>query len=142
MTHKVAAVHGEGEPRLRDIREVFVAFQEELTSHMMKEETILFPMIRQIENADGPVAFHCGSLANPIRVMEHEHDNAGDALVRFRELTDDFTPPVWACNTFRAMYDALAGLEPNMHQHVHKENNVLFPKALAREAELAGKAGA
>lgn len=136
MTNKVAAVHGVAEPRLREVRELFVAFQDELLSHMMKEEQVLFPMIRQIEQADGPIQFHCGSLANPIRMMEHEHDNAGDALERFRELTDGYTPPDWACNTFRAMYDALAALEPNMHQHVHKENNVLFPKALAREAQL------
>jgi regulator of cell morphogenesis and NO signaling len=91
-------------------------------------------MIRQIEQADGPVALHCGSLANPIRMMEHEHDNAGAALAKFRTLTDDFTPPHWACNTFRARYDALDQLEADMHQHVHKENNVLFPKALQREA--------
>jgi len=136
MTRKVAAVHGDGEPRLHEIREVFVAFKEELTSHMMKEEQVLFPMIRRIERADGPVEFHCGSLANPIRMMEHEHDQAGDALAKFRDLTDDFTPPDWACNTFRAMYAAFADLEPNMHQHVHKENNVLFPKALDREATL------
>jgi len=139
ITRKVAAVHGEAEPRLQAIRDTFIAFQEDLLSHMMKEEQILFPMIRQIEQADGPVPFHCGSLANPIRMMEHEHDNAGDALARFRELTDGFPPPAWACNTFRAMYDALAELEPNMHQHVHKENNVLFPKALDREAALAAK---
>lgn len=141
MTRKVAAVHGDGEPRLHDIRETFVAFQDELLNHMMKEEQVLFPMIRQIEQADGPVQFHCGALANPIRMMEHEHDNAGDALAKFRTLTDDFTPPDWACNTFRAMYDAFAALEPNMHQHVHKENNVLFPKALDREASLNAKAG-
>lgn len=134
MTRKVAAVHGEGEPRLDEIRETFVAFQQELLSHMMKEEQVLFPLIRQLEQADEPVAFHCGSLANPIRMMEHEHDNAGSALERFAELTDGYTPPEWACNTFRAMYDALADLEQNMHQHVHKENNVLFPKALELEA--------
>jgi len=137
MTRKVAAVHGDHEPRLHAIRETFVAFQEELRNHMMKEEQVLFPMIRQVEQADGPIKFHCGSLANPIRMMEHEHDNAGNALEQFRELTDGYTPPDWACNTFRAMYDALADLEPNMHQHVHKENNVLFPKALAREQELS-----
>lgn len=139
MTRKVAAVHGEGEPRLHDIRETFVAFQDELLNHMQKEEQVLFPMIRQIEQADGPVQFHCGSLANPIRMMENEHDTAGNALKKFRTLTDDFTPPQWACNTFRAMYDAFAVLEPNMHQHVHKENNVLFPKALDREADLNAK---
>jgi regulator of cell morphogenesis and NO signaling len=141
MTRKVAAVHGEHDPRLHQVRDTFLAFQEEMFSHMAKEEQMLFPMIRQIEKAKSPLAFHCGSLANPIRMMEHEHDNAGDALERFRALTDDFTPPEWACNTFRAMFDAFAALEPNMHQHVHKENNVLFPKALARESELSAKAG-
>jgi len=142
MTKKVAAVHGDHEPRLHAIRETFVAFRDELTSHMMKEEQVLFPMIRQIEQADGPLQFHCGSLANPIRMMEHEHDNAGNALEQFRELTDGYAPPDWACNTFRAMYDAFAALEPDMHQHVHKENNVLFPKALAREASLNQAASA
>ena len=136
MTRKVAAVHGDTEPRLRQIREVYVAFQEELTSHMMKEEQILFPMIGEIESATAAPQFHCGSLANPIAQMESEHDSAGDALAQFRSLSDDYTPPEWACNTFRALYDALADLEQNMHQHVHKENNVLFPKALRREAKL------
>ncbi|MBC2594975.1 iron-sulfur cluster repair di-iron protein [Ruficoccus amylovorans] len=140
MTRKVAAVHGDTEPRLRQIREVYVAFQEELTAHMMKEEQILFPMIREIETATAAPQFHCGSLANPIAQMESEHDSAGDALAQFRSLTDDYTPPEWACNTFRALYDALAALEQNMHQHVHKENNVLFPKALRREAELTNPA--
>jgi len=142
MTRKVAAVHGDGEPRLHEIRQTFVAFQQELASHMMKEEQVLFPMIRQIEQADGPVSFHCGSLANPIRMMEHEHDAAGNALERFAELTDGYQPPEWACNTFRALYDALATLERDMHQHVHKENNVLFPKALDREATLNRTASA
>lgn len=136
MTRKVAAVHGDTEPRLCQIREVYVAFAEELTLHMVKEEQILFPMIREIETATAAPQFHCGSLANPITQMESEHDSAGDALVQFRSLTDDYTPPEWACNTFRALYDALADLEQNMHQHVHKENNILFPKALRREAEL------
>jgi len=139
MSRKVAAVHGDGEPRLNALREVFVGFRDELLSHMIKEEQILFPMIRELERAETLPAFHCGSVANPIRVMEHEHDGAGDALGRFRELTDGYSPPDWACNTFRALYDALRTLEANMHQHVHKENNVLFPKALARETALAGK---
>jgi len=129
MTQKVAQAHGEAEPRLHEIREVFVACREELEAHMLKEERVLFPMIRELEQADGPVSFHCGSLANPIRMMEHEHDNAGDALDRFRTLTDGYTPPEWACNTYRAMVDGLAAFERDMHQHVHKENNVLFPRS-------------
>ncbi|MGZ0656447.1 iron-sulfur cluster repair di-iron protein [Coraliomargarita sp. W4R72] len=136
MTRKVAAVHGDGEPRLRGIREVFVAFQKELTHHMEKEEQVLFPMIRTIDQAESATDLNAGSIATPIRVMESEHDNAGNAMEQFRTLTDDYTPPEWACNTFRALYNGLAELEQNMHQHVHKENNVLFPKALAREAEL------
>jgi len=137
MTRKVAAVHGDGEPRLQQIRDVFVAFQDELTHHMEKEEQVLFPMIRTIDQAESAPDLHGGSIATPIRVMESEHDNAGNALEQFRDITDDYTPPEWACNTFRAMYNGLAELEQNMHQHVHKENNVLFPKALTREAELS-----
>jgi len=130
MTRKVADVHGDEEPQLREIREVFVACRAELDSHTQKEERVLFPMIRELERADGPTEFHCGSLANLIGVMEREHESAGHALDRFRELTDGYTPPQWACNTYRAMVDALAAFERDMHQHVHKENNVLFPRAL------------
>jgi regulator of cell morphogenesis and NO signaling len=130
MTRKVAAGHGDGEPRLVKIREVFVAFANELTSHMFKEEKILFPIIRGLEAGDQRAASHCGHVGNPIRQMELEHDEAGAALEAFRTLSDGYTPPEWACNTFRAMYDALERLERDMHQHVHKENNVLFVKAL------------
>jgi regulator of cell morphogenesis and NO signaling len=140
LTEKVAAAHGQRDPRLVSLRKTFLDFQAELTSHMLKEERVLFPMIRLLARSDQPVTLHCGSLANPIRVMESEHDQAGAALARFREWTDDFTPPAWACGTLHALYHALAELEADMHQHVHKENNVLFPKALAREAELAGTA--
>jgi len=141
MTEKVAQVHGDAEPRLREIRQVFVACRQELEAHMLKEERVLFPMIRELEQADGPVAFHCGSLANPIRMMEHEHDQAGDAMSRFKELTDGYLPPDWACNTYRAMVDGLAAFERDMHQHVHKENNVLFPRALELEASRSAKGG-
>jgi regulator of cell morphogenesis and NO signaling len=79
---------------------------------------------------------HCGSVANPIRQMEHEHDQAGNALAILRASTDDYTPPEWACNTYRAMLDSLAQLESDMHQHIHKENNVLFPKAIAYEQAI------
>lgn len=140
ITAKVASVHGETEPRLVEIRRVFMSLQDELTSHMMKEEQTLFPIIRAIDKADGPVASHCGSIANPIRQMEHEHDIAGDALAQLRQLSDDFTPPDWACNSFRAMFASLEELEGDMHQHIHKENNVLFPKAADREARLTGQA--
>ena len=135
MTEKVARVHGEHEPRLAQTRQAFLALKAELEPHMMKEERILFPIIRQLEQADGPLQFHCGSVANPIRQMEHEHDQAGNALAILSESTDRYMPPDWACNTYRAMLDSLAKLEKDMHQHVHKENNVLFPKAIQMEAQ-------
>jgi regulator of cell morphogenesis and NO signaling len=137
LTTKVSSVHGQNDPRLHEIRKVFQQFAGELSSHMMKEEQVLFPMIRQLEASSSALEFHCGSIANPIRQMELEHHNAGDGLDRFRSLTDDYTPPDWACNTYRAMIDALARLERDMHQHVHKEDNVLYPRALEREAALA-----
>ncbi|QDV47063.1 Iron-sulfur cluster repair protein YtfE [Stieleria neptunia] len=133
MTEKVSRVHGDKEPRLATVRKAFVALKNELEPHMMKEEKILFPIIRQLEASTDRPEFHCGSVANPIRQMEHEHDQAGDALAILREATDDFVPPQWACNTYRAMLDSLEKLEADMHQHIHKENNVLFVKALEIE---------
>jgi regulator of cell morphogenesis and NO signaling len=137
MTKKVATVHGEHDARLAQVRDTYAVLAAEMGSHMMKEEQILFPMIRQLEASVSVPAFHCGSVANPIRVMEMEHDQAGGALAKMRELTDGFTPPDWACNTYRAMLDALAHLENDLHQHVHKENNILFPRAIALEMQKA-----
>ncbi len=137
MTQKVLEVHGDADRRLGDVRGTYAALYEELAGHLMKEEQILFPMIRQLESAAGVPAFHCGSVANPIRQMEYEHDNAGSALATLRELTDGYRPPQWACNTYRAMLDGLEKLELDLHQHIHKENNVLFPRAIGRESELS-----
>lgn len=134
MTEKVARVHGDKEPRLAIVREAFMALKEELEPHMMKEERILFPVIRRLEAPADGSDFHCGSVANPIRQMEYEHDLAGDQLAILREATNDYVPPDWACNTYRAMLDSLEKLEANMHQHIHKENNVLFPKAIELES--------
>ena len=134
MTEKVARVHGDKEPRLHQVRDAFVALKNELEPHMMKEEKILFPIVRQLEASADQVEFHCGSVANPIHQMEHEHDQAGEALANLRQATDGFSPPQWACNTYRAMLDSLSQLEGDMHQHIHKENNVLFPKTLQLES--------
>lgn len=142
LTEKVARVHGDRDPRLHELRRTFVQFREEIIPHMIKEEMVVFPMVRNMElhhtslSTEPLTPFHCGSVANPIRQMEHEHDHAGQALATMRELTDGFAPPEWACNTYRAMLDALAALERDMHQHVHKENNVLFPKAIELESQL------
>ncbi|HIK16314.1 MAG TPA: iron-sulfur cluster repair di-iron protein [Leptolyngbyaceae cyanobacterium M33_DOE_097] len=137
MVTKVAAVHGEKEPRLAQIKDTFLALSAELTTHLMKEEQVLFPLIRQLEASDTLTRFHCGTVVNPIARMTVEHDGAGVALAHLRRLTDDFTPPEWACNTYRALFDALLTFEQDMHQHIHKENNVLFPRAVLLEQQKA-----
>jgi regulator of cell morphogenesis and NO signaling len=137
MTEKVSRVHGDKDERLFRMRQAFVALKAELEPHMLKEERILFPIVRQLEASVERPEFHCGNVANPIRQMEHEHDHAGAALAILNESTDAYTPPDWACNTYRAMLDSLAKLEADMHQHIHKENNVLFPKAIHLEQARA-----
>ncbi len=135
MAYRVANAHGQNHTWTIALNNTFVNFAEELSSHMQKEEQILFPVIRRLE-AGEPNAFgHCGgSVSNPIAVMEAEHDHAGNALEQFRSLSSDYTAPEGACNTFRALLDGLRELEADMHQHVHKENNILFPKAIALES--------
>jgi len=137
MVTKVAAVHGDQEPRLRRIKDIFLDLSQELATHLQKEERILFPMIRQLEFSATVPLFHCGTIANPVRQMEFEHDDAGAALSQLRQLTDNYNPPDWACNTYRAMLDGLLHFEEDMHQHIHKENNVLFPRAIALEQSKA-----
>jgi regulator of cell morphogenesis and NO signaling len=137
---KVARVHGETHRELAELRLVYEAFQSELEQHMEKEECVLFPLCHDLESTRVRPEFHCGSVNRPIMVMMMEHEDAGDALARMRALTNDFTPPLDACNTYRAMLEGLAALEQDMHQHVHKENNIVFPRASAAEAAL-GTAG-
>jgi regulator of cell morphogenesis and NO signaling len=136
ITEKVARAHGANHPEMLRVREIFIDFKAELDSHMFKEEQILFPLCRRMEAATEAFASHCGSIANPIRVMLAEHEDAGNALEQFRKLTHDYTPPLDACNTFRALLDSLRQIEADMHQHVHKENNILFPRAIELEAKL------
>lgn len=139
LVRRVAERHGDTQPHLIELRDTFLAFKAELEEHMIKEERVLFPICRQLDNATSLPETHCGSVDNPIRQMIHEHNDAGAALVKMRKLTDGYQPPEHACNTFRAMYAALAELEHDMHRHVHKENSILFPKAAA--AEWALRAG-
>jgi regulator of cell morphogenesis and NO signaling len=126
LTGKVAAVHGKNHPGLIRLREVFVAFKAEMLDHMQKEESVVFPLCRRIEAG---AAAGAAGLDRPLDVLTHEHEHAGQALEAMRRLTDDYTAPPDACNTYRAMLDALKELEADMHQHVHLENNVLFPAA-------------
>lgn len=135
MVRKVADVHGSRFPWMVEVYQVFAAFAAELDSHMAKEERVLFPLIRQLESSATGSLWMTVNLTAPIRVMEHEHDDAGSALARMSDLSSGFKPPDGACNTFHAMLDGLARLERDMHQHVHKENNVLFPRAIRLESE-------
>ncbi|HEY1340073.1 MAG TPA: iron-sulfur cluster repair di-iron protein [Bryobacteraceae bacterium] len=135
---KVVAVHGVHDPeRLPRLAEVFAGLRRELEMHLQKEETILFPFIAQYGQAESrnhptpPVPF--GSIANPIAVMDREHTDAGDALRQLRDLTDGYTLPGYACATVRALYEGLKTLESDLHVHIHLENNILFPRAIALE---------
>jgi regulator of cell morphogenesis and NO signaling len=123
MARKVVRVHGAREPDvLPELLSTFLGLKAELMQHMMKEEAILFPMIRRGQ----------GSMAlRLISVMEAEHSSAGDALARLRELTNEYRAPADACNTWRALWLGLGALEDALHQHIHLENNILFPRALA-----------
>ena len=132
---KVIAAHSEREPVLDQVREVFTMLQEELDHHMMKEELILFPVIGKLEAAalEG-VKASCGPIEHPIARMEYEHESAGRALLQMRHLTHDYTIPDEACNTYRALFAALIELEADLHQHIHLENNILFPRAAKMQA--------
>lgn len=133
---KVVHAHGAHHPELAEVQAVFAELQAELEPHMMKEEQVLFPAIRHLEAYGTAMQFPFGSLLKPVRVMCSEHDHAGDALERLRNLTGDFLPPWGACNTYYVMLEGLESLERDMHQHVHKENNILFPRALELESRL------
>ena len=127
MAEKVALVHAGKSPSLHEVFRVFCFMEEELTSHLLKEEEILFPAILRLHQGRSfPL-----SLDGPISCMIHEHEEAGIALSKLRELTCDFQPPADACNTYRALLAGLAELEEDLHRHIHLENSVLFPQAQA-----------
>ena len=135
---KVLSVHGSKDYQtLGRLAEVFGSLRAEMEMHMHKEEMMLFPFIAHYGRAESagrplpPVPF--GSIANPIAVMESEHEGAGEALAEIRELTHGFQYPSYACNTVRALFDGLKALEADLHVHIHLENNILFPRAIALE---------
>lgn len=137
LIDRVLDAHGANHPELRSVREVFAGLQCELLSHMMKEEQVLFPMIRQLERTPADerrnLRFYCGTIGNPIAMMEHEHDTAGSALHQLDRLTHHYLPPDDACATYRALLSGLEQLQSDLHLHIHKENNILFPAAAALE---------
>ena len=131
------ARHGD---MLRRVHDLYITLDTELTNHLRKEEEILFPYIVAAEahrrgGPAGPAACF-GSVGNPIRQMEAEHEGAGEALAQIRKLTGDYALPDDACPTFRALYEELQRMEADLHQHIHLENNILFPRAIAAESAL------
>jgi regulator of cell morphogenesis and NO signaling len=134
---KVRNAHGDKHGELKEVEQVFTAMRNELESHMVKEEQVLFPAVCAIELSPQPMSFPFGSVANPIRMMEHEHDDVGSALRKLRDLTSGYTPPKDACPTFRVMLESLATLERDLHLHIHKENNILFPRAQRLEKQAS-----
>ena len=135
---KVRGAHGERHPELAQIAPVFAAVADEMTHHMMKEEQILFPYIVDMElaaqrKAAPPVPMF-GTVQNPVRMMMQEHDSAGAGVARIRELSGGYTVPADGCTSYRVLYEALAAFEADLHQHIHLENNILFPRAIEMEA--------
>ncbi|MGE5674034.1 MAG: iron-sulfur cluster repair di-iron protein [Mycobacterium leprae] len=135
LVAKVAQVHGPHNPKLADIQRAYEGVKDELLQHLPKEEEILFPAIRNLE-ANPAQKPPFGSVAFPIQQMELEHDSAGRLLEQIRELTEDFAVPDYACNSYKAMLQGLEDVERDTHQHIHKENNILFPRAIALEKQL------
>jgi regulator of cell morphogenesis and NO signaling len=140
LAAKVAKVHGHYYEELIQIEQLFLGVAQELKLHMLKEEQILFPFIKEIEKKlkDGkkPENALFGSVQNPIRMMEMEHESAGEAMRRINDLSNNYTLPEEACNSYRVLYASLQEFEENLHQHVHLENNILFPKAILLEQLL------
>ena len=135
---KVVGVHGKNHPELLTVQALFAALGEELQVHLMKEEQILFPYVLRMEESvmaseiAPPAMF--GTVMNPIRMMMQEHDGAGDALWSLRSTTGDYSVPEDACISYQTLYQALQDFEKDLHQHIHLENNILFPRASAMEA--------
>lgn len=135
MLTKVVEVHGEKHPdSIYPLRETFTGLRQELQEHMWKEENILFPLIKTAEQSGGGGGAAGMPVGGPIQVMEMEHEAAGNALRRMRQVTSDYQVPPDGCATYSALFDGLKTLEADLHQHIHLENNFLFPRAL----ELGG----
>lgn len=137
---KICKVHGERHPELLKIKEEFNASAGELAAHMKKEELILFPFIRKMTQAKMENikvdAAHFGTVINPIQMMMDEHTVEGNRFRKIEELSNNYTPPQDACNTYRVSFALLKEFEQDLHLHIHLENNILFPKAIEIEKEL------
>ena len=140
LLDKVAAKHGENHPEIAEIRRLFNEVGREMIMHMQKEEQILFPYIDALERANRahssvePPFFQ--TVKNPIHAMMKEHDAAGELVKQIRKVSSEYTPPPDACTSFDALYQDLKEFEADLHQHVHLENNILFPRAVEMETTV------
>jgi regulator of cell morphogenesis and NO signaling len=140
LAAKVSRKHGPHHPELMTIERLVAALTDDLMPHMMKEEQILFPYFEQLDRGgEVPLPFF-GSVRNPIRLMMAEHDAAGEKMAEIRAASNDYSLPADACTSFTAFYKMLAAIEEDLHRHIHLENNVLFPRAIAMESAPAGVA--
>ena len=137
LFQKVCNVHGRNHPELLKVHKAFKSLAQELDSHLHKEEMILFPHIVRMEESlackESFVPAPFGSVQNPVSMMEHEHDSAGNALRTMSQVSDGYSAPPDACISYQTLYHALADFEADLHQHIHLENNILFPRAVAME---------
>lgn len=138
LIEKVCGVHGSNHTELLMVRDLFQRLAADLTPHMFKEEQVLFPYVVRLEesatqNQRRPFA-PFGTVNNPIRMMMMEHDVAGSLLRELRSVTSDYRLPQDACISYQTLYQALENFEKDLHQHIHLENNILFPKAIELEA--------
>lgn len=138
MLTKVVGKHGAAHPEGVRIEQLFKAIGEELSTHMLKEEQVLFPYVERMEeavqNGDAVPAAFFGTVKRPIANMVAEHDDAGAILAEIRQLSNGYTAPAGACPTFIGLYRGLEEFERDLHYHVHLENNILFPRAIEIEA--------
>lgn len=140
LTNKVIGAHGANHPELLHLGELWQRLCADLKPHMFKEEQILFPymiaLAQAAEHKSAAPFAPFGTVNNPIRMMMMEHDTAGEILRELRALTSDYKAPADACISYQTLYQALENFERDLHQHIHLENNILFPKALAMENTL------
>ncbi len=138
--HKVSKVHGERHPELVEIYSLFSESAEDLAAHMKKEELILFPFIKMMTEAEKTGKEirqpHFGTVENPVSMMKHEHDIEGERFRKIAKLTNNYQFPSDACNTYQVAFKMLEDFENDLHKHIHLENNILFPKAIALEEKL------
>lgn len=137
LLHRVIDAHGRNHPELLQVAKLFRQLCDDLKPHMFKEEQILFPYVVELERSireksRRPFA-PFGTAANPIRVMATEHEEAGGLLAELRRVTNDYSVPADACFSYRTLYEALEAFEEDLHQHIHLENNILFPRAIEME---------